>query len=107
MSRKPVAVTEEQWRQLHDLRAEKYDLAAARRATKVAVSRDETRAFHERVAARTDAAMLPRERDFADRLRALVASGVPARYIQSEVLKTSNWETWVKWRDLGENTEDL
>lgn len=40
------------------------------------------------------------EAEFATRIQAAVASGVPQSIIRKEVLRTNDWDTWVHWRDL-------
>lgn len=105
MGRQPVEVTEEQWQELQDLRAEKYDLGANRRLVRSRIQSEEKAAYWDRVHKRVDEEMTRAEGLFADRVRALVASGVPVRYIQSEVLKTSSWSAWTKIRDFGRGDE--
>lgn len=42
------------------------------------------------------------EVEFARLLRSLADRGVPQAVLRREVLRTNDWSTWVKWRDLAE-----
>jgi hypothetical protein len=44
------------------------------------------------------------EHAFAQRLAAANAAGIPQALLRSEVLRTNDWNTWVKWRDKAEIT---
>lgn len=59
--------------------------------------RDELR---KRLEAEAKAEIEEAEREFAYDLKEAVLGGVPVTHIQRDVLRTTTWSAWTKWRDL-------
>lgn len=73
---------------------------AAMIAAKKAVKAEAERRARKQAALEIRDAIQEIEHGFAKRLAQADAEGVPQAALRREVLRTGDWATWVKWRDL-------
>ena len=81
-----------------ELEEAKAAMLAAKKRIKSEVEREALRKARETVADRVAEV----EYDFARRLAMAVAEGMPQDTIRKEVLRTNDWPTWRKWRDMAQ-----
>lgn len=81
-----------------ELEDAKSAMIAAKKQIKAEEERKALRAAREAIEARTEEI----EHSFAKRLALANSEGMPQALIRKEVLRTNDWGTWVKWRDLAE-----
>ena len=81
-----------------ELEEAKAAMIAAKKAVKAEAERKARAQARREIADRVDEI----EHRFARRLAAANADGMPQGLIRKEVLRTGDWNTWVKYRDLAE-----
>lgn len=81
-----------------ELEEAKSAMITAKKVVKADADREARRVARENVREKVEEL----EYAFAKRLAAANAQGLPQSVIRKEILRTGDWDTWVKWRDLAQ-----